>query len=234
MRAPPVLALIAAAALAGGGYLYWSAQMAGRAPTGLASANGRIEVERVDIAAKSPGRVAEIRIKEGDIVAKGALIAQLDTAELLAQHAAAKASVQRATASIGRAEADIAIREAEHNLAAVEMRRASELEQRAAGTKAELDRRTAQHLVAAAQILGARAALAEAKAAKEAAEAQVKQIEATLDAHRRACRPGGRLPRPRLVALPDDARQGAIVGALAVRTSCYSWNRSPPSTAVAV
>jgi HlyD family secretion protein len=60
------------------------------------------------------------------------------------------------------------------------MRRASELAQRAAGTKAELERRTAQHLVAEAQVLGARAALAEAKAAKEAAAAQVAQIEATL------------------------------------------------------
>lgn len=180
MRAPASLALIAGVILAGAGYAYWGYTQAARLPQGLASANGRIEVERVDIAAKVPGRLAEIRVKEGDFVEKGAVIARLDTAEVLAQLAAAKASVQRAIASASRAEADIAIREAEHHLAEVEMRRASELEQRAAGTKAELDRRTAQHLVAAAQILGARAALAEAKAAREAAEAQVAQIKATL------------------------------------------------------
>jgi HlyD family secretion protein len=172
MRAPAVLAAVATLALAGGGYFYWNGQKAARLPTGLATANGRIEVERVDIAAKLPGRLAELRVKEGDFVQKGQIIAQLDTAELRAQLAAAKASVERAIANIGRAEAEVAIREAEHHLSEVEMRRAADLEQRAAGTKAELERRTAQHLVSAAQILGARAAVA---------EAQVAQIKATLD-----------------------------------------------------
>jgi HlyD family secretion protein len=180
MRAPLVFGFLAAAALVGGGYVYWSHQIASRVPTGFANANGRIEVQRVDIAAKLAGRVAEIRVNEGDSVEKDSEIASLDTAELKAQLAAAKASVQRAIASIGRAEADIAIREAEHNLSVVEMRRASELEQRSAGTKAELERRTAQHLVSQAQIVGARAALSDAQAAKEAAEAQVAQIEAML------------------------------------------------------
>jgi len=167
--------------LAAGGYVYWSHARAGLTPDGIAVANGRIEVVRVDIAAKLPGRVAEIRVVEGDFVEKGTVIARLDTTELVAQLAGAKAAVQRAIASIARAEADIAIREAEHDLADVEMRRAVDLEQRAAGTKADLDRRKAQHLVAAAQILGSRAALTEARAAKEAAEAQVGQITATID-----------------------------------------------------
>ena len=181
MRASTVLTLLATATLAGGGYLYWSSQFVGRPPTGLARANGRIEVQRVDIAAKLPGRVAEIRVKEGDFVTKGMVIAQLDTSELVAQLAAAEASVQRAAASIGRADAEIAVREAEHNLSEVEMRRASDLEQRAAGTRVELERRTARHLVSEAQIQGARAAVAEAKAAKQTAEAQVAQIKVMLD-----------------------------------------------------
>ena len=181
MRAPAVLAAIASLVLAGGGYFYWNGQRTVRVPVGFATANGRIEVERVDIAAKLPGRVAEIRVKEGDFVQKGQIIAQLDTAELRAQLRAAEASVERAIANIGRAEAEVAIREAEHHLSEVEMRRAVELEQRSAGTKAELERRTAQHLVAAAQILGARAAVADAKAAQDVAEAQVAQIKATLE-----------------------------------------------------
>jgi HlyD family secretion protein len=181
MRAPAILAIAAVATLALGGYSYWNHAMTARTPDGLAAANGRIEVERVDIAAKLPGRVAEIRVKEGDFVQSGAVVARLDTAELQAQLAGAKATVQRAIASIDRAQADIAIREAEHHLAEIEMQRTVELERRAAGTKAELDQRTAQHLVAAAQIQGSRAALAEAKAAQAAAEAQVAQIEAMLE-----------------------------------------------------
>ena len=168
MRAVPALAFVAAAALVGASLWYWREQTAARLPEGLARANGRIEVERVDIASKLPGRVAEIRVKEGDFVAEGRGHRRASTRpSCCAQLAAAKAAVQRAVASIGRAEADIAIREAEHNLAEIEMRRAIELEQRAAGTTAEVERRTAQHLVAAAQILGARAARADAQGAQK-------------------------------------------------------------------
>ena len=180
MRASVPLALLAGLALVGGGFAYWNQQQAARLPEGLASANGRIEVERVDIASKYAGRVAEISIKEGDFVAKDAVIARLDTAELLAQLAAARAAVQRAAASISRAEAEIAIRQAEHHLSEVEMRRALELERRNAGTPAEAERRKAQYSVAEAQILAARAAREDAVAAKAAAEAQVEQIEAVL------------------------------------------------------
>jgi HlyD family secretion protein len=180
MRGPSVFAIAAVLALTGGGYLYWKHTTAGQTPDGFAVANGRLEVTRVDIASKLAGRVAEIRVNEGDVVQKDALIARLDTAELRAQLAGAKAAVERAVASVGRAEADIAIRKAEHDLAEVEMQRATELAQKAAGTKADLDRRKAQHFVAEAQIQGSRAALVEAKAAKQAAEAQVAQIDAML------------------------------------------------------
>jgi HlyD family secretion protein len=181
MRGPAAFAIAAVLTLAAGGYLYWTHMMAAQVPEGLANANGRIEVTRVDIASKLAGRVAQVRIKEGDAVQKGDLIAALDTAELRAQLAGAKAAVQRAIAAIARAEADINIRKAEYDLAEVEMQRATRLEQTSAGTRAELERRRAQSLVAAAQIEGARSALVEANAAKSAADAQVRQIEAMLD-----------------------------------------------------
>jgi HlyD family secretion protein len=180
MRMPIALALVAGLVLAGGGYAYWSHEKTSQLPAGLAAANGRIEVERIDIASKLPGRVADIRVREGDFVAKDTVVARLDTAELLAQLAAAKASVQRAIAIRGRAEAEIAIREAEHRLSEFEMNRAIELERRAAGTAVEAERRKAQHAVAEAQVLSAHAVHEDAKAAKEAAEAQVAQIEALL------------------------------------------------------
>lgn len=180
MRASIPLVLLAGLALAGGGVVYWNQQKAARLPDGFAVANGRIEVERVDIASKYAGRVAGIDVKEGDFVEKDAVVARMDTAELRAQLAAAKAAEQRAVASISRAEAEIAIREAEFRLSEVEMRRAVELEKRAAGTAAEAERRTAQHHVAEVQILAAHAALDDAKAAKAACKAQVDQIEAVL------------------------------------------------------
>jgi HlyD family secretion protein len=181
MRGPAVFAVAAALTLSAGSYLYWTHLIAARTPEGLASANGRIEVTRVDIASKLPGRVAQVHIREGDAVRKGELIAELDTAELRAQLLGAEAAVQRAIATIARAQADIAIRKAEADLAEIEMQRAARLEQTSAGTKADFDRRRAQSLVAAAQIESSQAALVEAKAAKEAADAQVAQIKAMLD-----------------------------------------------------
>jgi HlyD family secretion protein len=180
MRAPLILTIAVIIAIAAGGYLYWSQMRAQLVPAGLAAANGRIEVERVDIATKYAGRIAEIRVREGDSAQKGDVIARMDVTELQAQLAAAKAAVRRATEAIGKAEAEVAIREAEYRLSEIEFRRASDLASRQAGTAAEVDRRHAQHLVTAAMIQGAKAAVRDATAAKEAAEAQVTQIEATI------------------------------------------------------
>lgn len=181
MRAAPLLGVLAALALTGGGYAYWATVQTARIPEGLARANGRIEVERVDIAAKIPGRIAELRIREGDFVNAGDVIAKLDVTELQAQLAAAKAAVRRAAESIGSAEAQVTIREAEHALSEIELRRATELERRSAAPTAELDRRKAQHAVAEAMILGAKAAVGDARAAKDTTEAQVAQIQAVID-----------------------------------------------------
>jgi HlyD family secretion protein len=180
MRAPPLLALVAALAIVGGGYAYWTHEQGLRLPPGLASANGRIEVERVDVATKVAGRVAEVAVHEGDFVQQGEVVARMDTTELRAQLAAAKASVRRTVQAIAKAEADIVIREAEYRLTEIELRRATELASRQAGPVAEVDRRRAQHSVNAAMVLGAKATLGDAGAAKEVAEAQVAQLEATL------------------------------------------------------
>jgi HlyD family secretion protein len=180
MRAAPLLSLVAAVAIAGGFAGYWSYRQGRALPEGIAVANGRIEVERVDIATKFAGRIAEILVREGDAVRRGAVIAQMDVSELEAQLAAARAAVRRAEQAIGRAEAEVAIRRAEHHLAEVELRRARELASRAAGPAAEVDRREAQHQVGAANILGAEAAVGDARAAKEAAEAQRRQIETVI------------------------------------------------------
>lgn len=181
LRGPVVFGIAAVLVLGAGGFLYWEHNAAVRTPEGLAIANGRVEVTRVDIASKLAGRVAEVDVDEGDAVGAGAVIAWLDTAELQAQLAGARAAVQQALASIGRAEADIATRKAQNDLALIEVGRAAELVESSAGTKADLDRRRAESLVAAAQLQAAQAALVEAKAAKQAADAEVAKIDAMLD-----------------------------------------------------
>ena len=157
-----------------------TSQQAARTPVGFTKANGRIEIERVDIASKYPGRLARIDVKEGDSVERGQTVALMDVAELRAQLAATKAAVRRAIQGIERAKAEVALREAEHKLSEAELKRVVELQRRAVASTADLDRRTAQHDVAEAQILAANAAVGDAIAAKEAAEAEVARIETTI------------------------------------------------------
>lgn len=149
-------------------------------PPGLAQANGRIEVERVDVATKIPGRIAEIRVREGDFIQKGAIVARMDVSDLLAQLGAAQASLRRAEVSIGKAKAELGSREAELKLHEVELRRALDLG-RNIMSQAEADKRLAQRDVAKAAVIGASAGIADAEAARDAAQAQVNLIQVNID-----------------------------------------------------
>lgn len=149
-------------------------------PDDIVQANGRIEVERVDIASKVAGRVAEIRVREGDYVEKGTVIVRMDTSELQAQLAFARASLRRAEQAIGKARAELGSREAELKLHEVMLRRALLLT-RGVLSQADIDKRTAERDVAKATVVAATANIADAEAARDAAEAQVKQIEVNID-----------------------------------------------------
>jgi HlyD family secretion protein len=180
MRPALTATAFAAAALAAAGSLSWLRLSAARLPDTLAQANGRIEIERVDIATKSAGRLAEINVKEGDYVERQSVVARMDAADLLAQLASAKASVRRADATTGRAQAELGSREADLKLHEVQVRRALELS-RGVLSQAEIDKRIAERDVAKASVNSAVATIAETVAAKEAAEAQVAQIQVALD-----------------------------------------------------
>ena len=104
MRIVPILALVVATAGAAAAYAYWVQQQASRVPPGFARTNGRIEVDRVDVASKYAGRLAEVRVDEGAFVERGSVLARLDTTEILAQLAAARAAVHRAHQAVARAE----------------------------------------------------------------------------------------------------------------------------------
>ena len=176
----PLVAL-ALVLLGAGGWAAWSWTERGRLPPGVATANGRIEVTRVDVSTKLAGRVAEMRVKEGDMVAKDQVVAVLDTADLLAQRAAARATVARATQGIVKAEADVASAKAGLALAEVQLRRASELLDKAVSSQAQQDQARAQRDVAAATVKAAEAAVGDASAARDAAKAQVDLIQVNID-----------------------------------------------------
>ena len=79
--------------------------------------NGRIEATEVDVAAKTPGRVDEILVNEGDFVTRADVIARMDVKALQAQLAQARAEVANAHSARETARAQVAQRQADVTMA---------------------------------------------------------------------------------------------------------------------
>ena len=180
MRIAPILTIVVLGAAIAGGYAYWLQGQAARVPPGLARANGRVEIERVDVATKYAGQLMKYMLSGCGRFKKADILVHLDTTEVRARLVAARAAVHRSHQSIARAQADVALRESELRLAEADLRRTAELALTKTATQAELDRRTAQRDVAKASLDSAKAAVEDAKAATEVAEAQVAQIQAVI------------------------------------------------------
>lgn len=180
MRKSVVVLPVVVVGLAAAGWYAWSALATPGLPPGLYKANGRIEVEHFDVATKLPGRVSEVRFREGDLVGRDDIVAVFDSADLLAQRAAAKAAVARAEQGIVQASAAVASAKASLALAEVEMTRAAELLDRAVSPQSTLDQRRAQRDVAAAALAAAEASVGAATAARDAAVAEVALIDVNI------------------------------------------------------
>jgi len=157
-------------------------KMTGRGlPENVSMSNGRIEAQQVLISAKFAGRLADVLVDEGQIIDAGAPIARIDTADLDAQLAGAKAQVRRSETSQVEAEASIAQRQSELILARQEFERAHSMSSTGSGTMQQLELRRSQLSVAEAAQKAALASRDEAEAATEAAQAEVVRIQTLLD-----------------------------------------------------
>ncbi len=63
-------------------------------------ANGTIEATEVEVSSKLPGRIAQLLVKEGDLVKPDQVIAKLDTSEIEAEVAQQQAALARAEAQL--------------------------------------------------------------------------------------------------------------------------------------
>jgi HlyD family secretion protein len=172
---PLVLALLAVAAFG-----YWQSHKS-RLPEGLSMANGRLESTEVQIASKTPGRLAQVRVNEGDRVRKGQLLARLDTRTLEAQRSQAQAEVLRAQLTLTAAEANVQLRISEHRLAAQELKRTTELFQRHYASRQLLDQQQSRLETSDAAVNAAQAQVGALRAAIGAAQAQVAQLASEID-----------------------------------------------------
>lgn len=190
-----VLAAIATAGLVIGGVIYLVLQPTGPGK-GFVSGNGRIEATEIDVATKLAGRVQNIMVDEGDFVAVGQPLAQMQTDVLDAHRAEAQAQSQQAITAVASAEAQVAARESDTAAArATVKQRAAELDaaQRrfartemlatnGVATPQEVDDDRASWHGTEAAVTAAEAEVTAAQAATKAAQAQVVGAKAGVTA----------------------------------------------------
>lgn len=162
----------------------------GRAEKGI-TATGTIEVTKTDITPKVAGYLAELKIKEGDIVTIGQLVARIDRPDLQAQLLRDEAALARAKAQLRDLEQGARtqeLQEAAANLSAAkslaekakaDFERYSRLFRDGAISTQQLDNSRSAHEVAANNLLAAqsRYSLLQAGTRPETIEAQRLEVQ---------------------------------------------------------
>ena len=147
----PLRILLVLLVLGGIGYYVWSKYFRVQADPNRIEVAGRIEGDDSTLASKVAGRIKEIKVREGDSVKAGDVIALLDDEQIRAREQQAQSAVEQAHARVQRAQQQIAIFN--------EQVKGSEMGEQQAKTDAE--GRVSQ---AEAQVAAAEAALAQAEA----------------------------------------------------------------------
>jgi HlyD family secretion protein len=180
-RLIPVAIVLAIVAAGGAGAWYWWQQNLNALPPGIAQANGRLEAEQVEIAAKLAGGIAVVLVKEGDMVHAGEVLARMDTSTLEAELAAAKAQVAVNEHKKTEAEAQIVQQQSNLVFAKQELARATILYNQGCGTGERLDQQTNQMKSTQAALDTAIPSLEAAKASIAAAQAAAATIQSNID-----------------------------------------------------
>lgn len=174
-----IVPLVASGVAAAG--WYWWQQRQIQLPDTITYGNGRIEAEEIQIATKYAGRIASVAVGEGDWVKAGQVVARMDTAELDAALARAKAEAARAQEGRAGSEALTAQRKAELQYAEAELRRTSILAKQGHVAKEQLELRQSERDVATAALAAAKAQIATADRSIESAQAEVRRITTQID-----------------------------------------------------
>lgn len=174
------IVLIALAALLGFGLWTVLFKSTGLPPEGFARGNGRIEADLIDISPRLAGRVAEIRVREGDRVMPGDVLAVMDTTELNSQLVRAEAAVASAESLVGVAAAQVIEAEAKLAQAGSEQARAETLSTRDMLSRQDLDIRRTETQVADAALTAAKANLRARERAVDAEAAARAEIAARI------------------------------------------------------
>ncbi|MEB8386538.1 HlyD family efflux transporter periplasmic adaptor subunit [Rhodobacteraceae bacterium KMM 6894] len=176
------VAVVVALIVAGiAGVAWWQISQQETLPAGISQSNGRIEAERIAVATKLAGRVAEVVVSEGDWVEAEQVIARMDTADLEAELRQAKAAVEQAKQQKLQAEAVLRQHQSELTTAEAEFARVEKLAADGFTTQARLDTQRTVLVSAQAAVAAAEAGIPLAEATIAAAEAAVDGVQALID-----------------------------------------------------
>jgi HlyD family secretion protein len=150
------------------------------------TASGQIVAQRyADIGSSVMGRLVQLRVKEGDAVKAGQIVARIDAVQAAASATAANARVKgaeadlRATAdSLQAAQADVDAAKARAQEAQLKLQRARDLRKDGLVPQAEFDSAVAGAETSTAQVKAAEAALRRLQQGREAADRRVAESRA--------------------------------------------------------
>lgn len=168
-------------AIAAGAYAFWLDSTKSDLPVGITSSNGRLEAERIDVAAKTGGRIAEILVSEGDWIEAGTLVARMDTAEIDAQLRQAQAAVVQAEQQKLQAEAVLNQSISQQKYAQAEFTRTETLASNGHATQELLEQRASALAIADASVASSQAGIDLAVATIASAKASVERLQSILD-----------------------------------------------------
>src|SRR5215813_9610033 len=109
LRRRGIVAIGVFALIAIGAFLLWRGVFSRRAPENVISLSGRIEGDDSAVAPKLGGRLVEVRVREGDAVKVGDVIAVLDDEQVRAREDQARASLAQMEARTRAAQEQIAV-----------------------------------------------------------------------------------------------------------------------------
>jgi HlyD family secretion protein len=188
-----IVPLIAILLLTATGFGVWKVFFfAPPTPENIVPLSGRIEGDDSAVSPKTGGRILEIRVREGDTVTRGEIIAVLDDEQLRARVEQAQAELEQAEAKARSARDQIAVLEEE-----LRQEEANVAQQEAAQEIAEFDREAYTRLAKAGEV----------------SERQRKQASSTAD--QQAAAVIGAKRRVSLVEMQLEQQQADIAGAMA-------------------
>ena len=190
-----------AVALAAGGVWYVLQNPKETLPTWIAQSNGRLELNRIDVASLYPGRVKAVLVEEGADVKEGDILAELSSetsnsrleearaAELRQEEAVgrAKAAEAQMKQTVARAQANVDANRQQLRVAKMELDNARKLLADQLVSQSEVTKRQADYERAVAAVKAAeaardeaRATVAQSTAAQAEARAGVEQARAAV------------------------------------------------------